>query len=300
MSENLRFSPDILARLGEELVPDIDQGIVELVKNAYDADAEECTVELNDLLSGAGSIVVRDTGVGMTAQSLRQGWLVIGRSGKREKRLTARYHRLPVGDKGLGRLAALRLGRRVVLSTRPAAEPGCEYRLVLDWDAFDRAEVVEDVTIDLQAAVSDEPAGTEIRIEQIGTPIGRGMVSKLARSLLLLADPFAEESGAESAAEALNGDDEERPVDPGFRPVLLAEEFVDLQAKVRQSYFSDAEYRIQAELDNEGRAAFRILDWRAIRSTIIDPRSGTRAPRSGSISGYLFWTESPSPREPPP
>ena len=278
MSEHLRFSPDILARLGEELVPDIDQGIVELVKNAYDADAEECTVELNDLLSGVGSIIVRDTGVGMTAQSLRQGWLVIGRSGKREKSLTARYRRLPVGDKGLGRLAALRLGRRVVMSTRPAAEPGCEYRIALDWDAFDRAEVVEDVVIDLHVATTDEPAGTEIRIERLRTPIGRGTVNKLARSLLLLADPFAKESGAEPVAEALDGKCEERPVDPGFKPVLLAEEFVDLQTKVRSSYFADAEYRIQAELKNKGQVAFRILDWKGDTLHDYEPEERYEAP----------------------
>ena len=44
--EHLRFSPDILRRLGEELVPQIEQGIVELVRNSYDADAVNCRVEL--------------------------------------------------------------------------------------------------------------------------------------------------------------------------------------------------------------------------------------------------------------
>ena len=36
---NFRVSTDILRRLGEELITSFDQGIVELVKNAYDADA---------------------------------------------------------------------------------------------------------------------------------------------------------------------------------------------------------------------------------------------------------------------
>ena len=42
----IRFSPDILRRLGEELNPSPDKGILELVKNAYDADAMVCTVSL--------------------------------------------------------------------------------------------------------------------------------------------------------------------------------------------------------------------------------------------------------------
>ena len=41
-----RFSTDILQRLGEELITSLDQGIVELVKNSYDADALKCTIEM--------------------------------------------------------------------------------------------------------------------------------------------------------------------------------------------------------------------------------------------------------------
>ncbi len=41
---HFKFSPSILNRLGEELIPNPDQGIIELVKNAYDADATKCTV----------------------------------------------------------------------------------------------------------------------------------------------------------------------------------------------------------------------------------------------------------------
>jgi len=36
----------ILRRLGEELNPTMDQGVLELVKNSYDADAISCTVTL--------------------------------------------------------------------------------------------------------------------------------------------------------------------------------------------------------------------------------------------------------------
>jgi hypothetical protein len=60
MSDGFRFSPDILARLGEELVPDADQGIVELAKNAYDADATVCTVRLDAVHSGRGTISIND------------------------------------------------------------------------------------------------------------------------------------------------------------------------------------------------------------------------------------------------
>ncbi|MXP27669.1 histidine kinase [Porphyrobacter algicida] len=261
MTDHLKFSPDILRRLGEELVPAIDQGIVELVKNAYDADATTCEIALVGLASGKGSISILDNGTGMTGKQIRRGWLVIGRSEKNKNSLTPKYNRVPVGDKGLGRLAALRLGDRVTLTTRPAAEPGKQYSLVLDWLQYENAELVEDVELAIKEADTDRPQGTEIRIENIGDRVSRGTVSKLARSLLLLSDPFAR-FGEQLEENKPKRNSSESDSDPGFSASLLTEEFNDLQAKVSQSYFNDAEYRIQAEVDDKGSAVFRILDWK--------------------------------------
>src|SRR3954447_1748515 len=121
-TEHLRFSPDILRRLGEELIPHADQGIVELVRNSYDADAHSCRVELIKTEKLGGILRVTDDGNGMKAESVRDGWLVLGRSGKAARQRT-KLGRLPVGDKGLGRLASLRMGRVARLRTRPADEP---------------------------------------------------------------------------------------------------------------------------------------------------------------------------------
>ena len=44
----IRFSADILRRLGEELNPNLDKGIVELVKNSYDADATFLRMECGE------------------------------------------------------------------------------------------------------------------------------------------------------------------------------------------------------------------------------------------------------------
>src|SRR5687768_10953139 len=108
---NLRFSTDILRRLGEELNPHPDQGILELVKNAYDADARSCSIELIDTQRAGGTIRVSDDGDGMDRDAIQNGWLVLGRSRKSVQQLT-RLGRIPAGNKGLGRLAALRMGSR--------------------------------------------------------------------------------------------------------------------------------------------------------------------------------------------
>lgn len=84
---HMKVSTGILARLGEELTPDPDQGIMELVRNSYDADATECQIEI--LNEGAEmSVIISDNGIGMDLTGIDLGWLVLGKSKKAEHRLT--------------------------------------------------------------------------------------------------------------------------------------------------------------------------------------------------------------------
>ena len=130
MSEHLRFSTGILSRLGEELNPNADQGIIELVRNSYDADAVKCLVELVGTDEPSGLVRVTDDGLGMSRPALRDGWLVLGKSGKQMLRVTERKRRV-IGNKGLGRLAALRLGQATKVTTWPKGER-FQYSLAID------------------------------------------------------------------------------------------------------------------------------------------------------------------------
>lgn len=271
MTDHLRFSPDILQRLGEELVPDVDQGIIELVKNAYDADATECVVSISSESDIHSQVVVSDNGHGMTKENIREGWLVIGKSSKSETELTRKFHRVPVGDKGLGRLAALRLGKRVELATETETDeqPGKRFSLLMDWDEFSSAAVVEDVDLDIRELIPNGAAGTEIKISKIPKKLARGVVTKLARNLLLLSDPFRSVGDEASNPQVQLG-----TRDPGFKASLATEEFKDLEQKVSQSYFSEAEYRIQCDNNEDGTVFFRMLDWKG--STLTETQSEKR------------------------
>jgi signal transduction histidine kinase len=238
---HFKFSPNILNRLGEELIPNPDQGIIELVKNAYDADATKCTVELFNTNNTGGSIVISDNGIGMDSDAINEGWLVLGRSKKAAREPTA-LGRLPVGDKGLGRLAALRQGSQVNLKTRPKNEPGFEYNLTINWDVFAGADVVEDVSFEVQKKTTEKTQGTDIIIHNLKVKLGKAEIGRLARELLLLADPFDN-----SVA---------------FRPRLIAPGFSELEKKVNDKYFHAAEFHLQASLNAGGIAGARLLDWK--------------------------------------
>ena len=239
-----RFAPDILRRLGEELNPTLEHGVIELVKNSRDADARNCEVRLSDVTTPGGAIFVSDDGDGMTADELIDSFLLLGRSSKVDRGVTRRG-RVLAGSKGLGRLAALRAGQRAVIQTRPHSEPDLEHRMVLKWSDFDNVDAVEDVEIKIKTRHRKPSAanGTDISILGLTGRLGRREVKRLARALLLLSDPF---------------DDD--PYDFGTR--LATQEFDDLEALVRKKYFDAAEFRLEAHVGDDGRATATLSDWK--------------------------------------
>lgn len=216
-------------------------GVIELVRNAYDADAPICTVEMESVESRGGRIVVTDTGDGMTEDDIVRGWLLLGKSTKAESTLTEKGRR-KVGEKGLGRLAALRLGRYVTLTTRPRETPGVQHVLHIDWRSFDAVSAVEDVQLSITTVPTQEEPGTSIEIDQLSTAFKPRDVERLARALVLLTGPF--------------------PGPANFRVELNAPEFQKLAGIVHQDFFDEAEYRIVAELNDAGRASAALYDWR--------------------------------------
>jgi signal transduction histidine kinase len=232
---NLRFSPDILVRLGEELVPNPTDGLLELVKNAYDADASCCTIKIEK-----HTIRIEDDGDGMTDTDIVEGWLLIGGSRKDAKKPTC-LGRIPVGNKGLGRLAALRLGRKATLVSRPKSKSGTEYRITIDWDKVEQGTFVEQEYFDIVSAPTTKGTGTEIILEAIPKALPRDEIPKLSKSLILLSDPFDNEAGFYASVEC--------------------NLFKNLSGVAKGNYFADADFHLRASVDEKGRPTAQVLDW---------------------------------------
>ena len=189
VTEPVHFVADarLLSILGEQLIGSERVGILELVKNSYDAAATQCVVTIDGvptlepptrMLSDYAHlkrpiIEVRDNGSGMTREHIVDGWLrpatssraqVKDRLSKERKRAIKqgtldsygalvdtlrREHggRLPLGEKGVGRLATHRLGQYLWLRTKTTNDP-MEWDLKIDWTLF---EPLDGTTIDLSA-----------------------------------------------------------------------------------------------------------------------------------------------------
>jgi signal transduction histidine kinase len=240
---HLRFSTAMLRRLGEELIPHADQGVLELVKNAYDADAKTCLVELVDTQNLWGSIRIIDDGCGMDLVAITNSWLVVGSSSKPIQEPTPKFKRRYAGNKGLGRLAALRLGKVAILKTRPKSNPSLEFEITIDWTRFDKVDVVEEVSLEViqRPRPDGSKSGTTIEIQQLYASLNQKDVKRLARALILLSDPF----------ESVKS----------FRPILSVPEFKELEKLVQRQYFDEADFFLEAELDEKGKAKATVKNY---------------------------------------
>lgn len=241
-SSGFRFAPSILTRLGEELVPNLDQAIIELIRNAYDADASLCTIQLKDIKKPGGTIELSDDGTGMRAEDIKNGWLVLGGSAKESNKLTPIRGRRTVGDKGLGRLAALRAGTKAQMVTRHYEESEA-YAVEVDWADFASARVVEDVPLPIRL-VQRADQGTTITLTGIRRALSRAEVDRLGRSIVLLTSPF--DGGSD------------------FRGDLKAPEYPELEARVKNAYLEDAEFILRAEIREDGSAFAEVRDWKGV------------------------------------
>ena len=243
ITANIKFSPKILARLGEELNQSPSQGIVELVKNAYDADASDCTVELRGVSKPGGTIRISDWGYGMDVDTIENYWLVLGNSPKSGVEVTPRGRQVS-GSKGLGRLSALRLGTVASLSSVEHTDLESKHSITIDWDELDKANAVEDVNLNIITTRNTKPlrSGSYICIQNLRESLNRNEVRGLARSLLLLSDPFNDKSA--------------------FKVRLDSAEYDELSQLVEQSYFSACEFHMSAAINEDGRASALAKDWR--------------------------------------
>ena len=112
--KRLRFeaSAKLHRLLGRDLLPDDYSAVEELVKNAYDSNATEVTLTIvRSSGSQKAEIEIRDNGWGLSLEEFRRVWMWAGYSEKTAEPLPT-TGRVQVGEKGIGRFAADKLGER--------------------------------------------------------------------------------------------------------------------------------------------------------------------------------------------
>ena len=196
----------MLQLLGDELIGSARLAVFELVKNAYDADANEVVVRLD--LDREPMITISDDGEGMTPDVLQSVWLVPGddyRKKQRETRQrTHRHQRLPLGEKGLGRFAVHKLGNHISLVTRAANSDECVVQI--DWNELIAMPFLDEAPVRINIrqpeVFTGSRTGTRIRIRQLRTTTwSRGEVRRLHNQITSICSPFEGPSGFQAVLE---------------------------------------------------------------------------------------------------
>ena len=157
----------IISLLGDELISDESVAVVELVKNAYDADASEVTVkfEMNKRLQYE-RIEIKDDGHGMDLDTVVKGWFEPGTILKKKSERSP-GKRLYQGAKGVGRFASARLGQSLFLETK-MKQSTTGVTVLLEWGAFDDESYLDEVDITYDETSSiDFDHGTVLTIEGV-------------------------------------------------------------------------------------------------------------------------------------
>lgn len=143
--------------IGMENFANAEGAIVELVKNAYDADAEICVVVADIRNTREESrIFIIDNGSGMTKETILRHWMTIGTDDKLVHAETVVKRRVKSGAKGIGRFALNRLGRKAEMITFAKEGGSIGYKWSVDWSKFDKAETLSDITATVEECQEEE------------------------------------------------------------------------------------------------------------------------------------------------
>ena len=215
-SEKLSIRPyaRLLTMLGDQLIKNERIALVELIKNAYDADAGSVEVRFENFdedmsVKDCSSIVIKDDGCGMTPEKIKDSWMNPADPKKyiekgKGKRKTPEKKRVIQGEKGIGRFSVLKLGKSITITTR---SEGSEFESVLKYDftEFDdeftskndeqKKIFLDEIEIDYSEVTPPKlitgSRGTVIEIRELKGPWDRNVIGKLCRDVSGLTDPVS-------------------------------------------------------------------------------------------------------------
>ncbi len=134
--------------IGRENVSKLEGAVLEIVKNAYDADAKVFCLYYSEEQQ---CVYILDNGSGMDEMVLKNHWMTIGNSSKK-RNFKSQGDRIQTGAKGIGRFALDRIADRCEMLTI-SSEGGLEW--LVNWDDFTDSKNLSDVKAKLYDTEED-------------------------------------------------------------------------------------------------------------------------------------------------
>lgn len=307
--DGLRFRPRarLMTTLGLELISSDVVALTELVKNSFDADARyvliQITGEVTDdgsIKDGTGAIHILDDGHGMNARRITDTWLEPATTFRHRSSKTPHGRRV-LGEKGVGRFAAAKIGTKLELISK--AEDADEVHLAVDWTAFEAEDKYLD-EIEFTLNVPEQGAfeknglveklwkaqtetytesnytpafdhGTLLRITGIRSTWTSKLVEEVHQSLTRLVSPY----------------DDEREMINEFNIILeTPTQFASVSEIVqRPSVLQYPHYKLSAEVDENGYAVALLEFLKTDEERVINESltHNNKSPQCGPLEIFL-------------
>jgi signal transduction histidine kinase len=188
----------LLLQMGDQLIRNESIALLELIKNSYDADAKNVSLEMKNVeVKNKGAIIIEDDGEGMDIGIITNVWMEPGSDYKEklclEKKRTNKYNRLPLGEKGIGRFGVHKLGFEIELTSKKANRK--EVFIKINWKKFESSTYLKDIPIEIidrdkPEIFTGERTGTKIVVKNLRNNWDRGMVRDVYRAVTSLCSPF--------------------------------------------------------------------------------------------------------------
>lgn len=192
----LRFRPraKIIRTLGDRLISGPIAAVIELVKNAHDADAGYVRVTIRPSCDDGGRLAVEDNGHGMTFEDVQSKWMEPATTDKVIRKFSPAGRRL-LGSKGIGRFAAARLGELMALETTAIEKISGKTQTTripkLEWNMFENIDYLADVKIVYEIIKNGlTDTGTRLDIWHLRDEWNRHALEVLHRELRRLVSPL--------------------------------------------------------------------------------------------------------------
>lgn len=197
-----RFDISTFRLIGRDLITDRVTALFELIKNCYDANAQNVVVSFENVSAGRKNAVIRieDDGYGMSFKDIRDKWMVIGTSSKRTHPYSPEpYNRKCVGEKGIGRFAVDKLGDFISIITKTKGEDKW-LKVNIDWGAYYREMSGEtelrlftdmENTYSYIDSINPQEHGTKLIISDIREAWTKKEIEHLMREISKIVSPFA-------------------------------------------------------------------------------------------------------------
>ena len=174
MNNKLAIRPEarLIKSIGADLIKDYYAAVIELVKNAYDADSESVEITLSLVKEKIYEkeeeflkFTIQDTGVGMSLDVIKNAWMVPATSYKLNKKESKKGRQFQ-GRKGIGRYASAILGDYLRMETTDIQ--GETTIIEIDWKQFEnndtKVKYLDEIDIVYESEKTDLSHGTKIEI----------------------------------------------------------------------------------------------------------------------------------------